>query len=89
MTWICFCPFSWLVSCTTVGDGTPAALATVVASDTDKVWEDTNHDWPPLKSIPSLSPRVDSEMIPITMITAEMPNHHLRLPMKSKEVSPR
>ena len=56
---------------------------------TVNVGEVTNHDCPPLKSMPSLRPRVPREMIPSTMMMAEMPNHHLRLPMKSNEVSPR
>ncbi len=83
------CALSWLVSWTTVGWVTPADLAAAVAWATVRVWEETSQDWPPLKSMPSLRPRVDSEMMPTRMMKAEMPNHHLRLPMKSKEVSPR
>ena len=64
------------MSCTTVGWGTPADLAAVVASATVRVWEGTSQDWPPLKSMPWLSPRVEREMIPTRMMMAEMPNHH-------------
>ena len=53
------------------------------------VWELTSHDWPPLKSMPRLSPRVPSEMTPSRMTKAEAANHHRRLPMKSNDVSPR
>ena len=77
------------MSWTTVGWETPAASAAVVAWATVRVCEETSQDCPPLKSMPSLRPRVASETIPSRMIRAEIPNHHLRLPMKSKEVSPR
>ena len=89
VTWICLVWLSWLVSWTTVGWVTPAASAAVVAWATVRVGEATSHDWPPLKSMPSLRPRVPSEMTPSRMIKAETPNHHRRLPMKSKDVSPR
>ena len=72
-----------------MGDATPADLAAVVAWATVRVWEETSHDRPPLKSIPSLRPRVDNDTIPIRMMTADTPNHHRRLPMKSNDVWPR
>ena len=89
VTWICFWPLSWLVSWTTVGEVTPAALAASVAWATVSVWDDTSHERPPLKSMPSLSPWVNREMMPTRMMTAETPNHQRRLPMKSNDVSPR
>ena len=88
VTWIWRWWLSWLVSWTTVGWLTPADSAAAVASATVRVWELTSQDWPPLKSMPALRPRVDSEMIPSRMMMAEMPNHQRRLPMKSNEVSP-
>ncbi len=89
VTSICLVWLTWLVSCTTVGWVTPADSAAVVAWATVSVGEVTSHDWPPLKSMPWLRPRVDREMIPSRMMTAETPNHQRRFPMKSKEVSPR
>jgi hypothetical protein len=90
VTWICRVWLSWSVSWTTVGWVTPADSAAVVASATVRVWEVTSHDWPPLKSMPRLRPRVLSEMTPSRMMRAEMANHHRRsVPMKSNEVSPR
>ena len=59
---------SWLVSWTTVGWVTPAASTAVVAWATVRVGEVTSHDWPPLKSMPRLRPRVPSEMTPSRMI---------------------
>ena len=89
VTWICLVWVIWSVSWTTVGWVTPADSAAAVAWATVRVGEVTSQDWPPLKSMPTLRPRVLSEMTPSRMIKAEMPNHHLRLPMKSNEVSPR
>ena len=89
VTWICLVWLSWSVSWTTVGWVTPADSAAVVASATVRVFEETSHDCPPLKSMPRLSPRVLREMIPIRMMAADTPNHTFRRPMKSKEVSPR
>ena len=89
VTSICRVWLSWSVSWTTVGWVTPADSAAVVAWATVRVGEDTSHDWPPLKSMPSLRPRVLRDTMPRRMMKAETPNHHLRLPMKSNEVSPR
>ena len=48
------------------------------------------HSVPPLNSIPRFSPpRNTIETIPSTMIAVEMANQILRLPTKSKRVSPR
>ena len=89
MTWICFWPLSWLVSWTTVGDGHAGRLGRRGGLGHGERLGRHQPRRPPLKSMPSLRPRVDSEMIPMRMMTAETPNHHLRLPMKSKEVWPR
>jgi hypothetical protein len=89
VTWICRWWVIWLVNWTTVGWVTPADSAAAVAWATVRFWELTNQDWPPLKSIPKLRPRVLSEMMPSTMTKADAANQILRRPMKSKEVSPR
>ena len=89
VTWICLVWSTWLVSCTTVGWVTPADSAAAVAWATVRVGDVTNQDWPPLKSMPRLRPRVPSEMIPSRMTKAEAANHTLRRPMKSNAVSPR
>ena len=44
--------------------------------------------WPPLKSMPRLSPRKPSESMPATMMMPEIRNHHSLRPTKSNEVSP-
>ena len=88
-TSICLVWEIWFVSWTTVGWVTPAASTAEVALATVRVGEVTSHDWPPLKSMPRLSPRVLSEITPSRMMTAEAPNHQRRLPMKSNDVSPR
>jgi hypothetical protein len=72
-----------------VGWVTPADSAALVACATVRVWDETSQDWPPLKSIPRLSPRVLNETIPRRITMAEAANHTRRRPMKSNEVSPR
>ena len=83
--WLLPFPRSW-----TVGSINPVPL---IAS-TAWVWVIPGaamvHCVPPLNSIPRLSPpRRMIERIPSTMMSAEMLNQILRLPTKSKRVSPR
>ena len=74
----------------TVGSITPVPCSAFVAW----VWVIPGagivHSIPPLKSIPRFRPpRSTIEMIPSAMIAAERLNQILRLPTKSKRVSPR
>ena len=77
VTWICLVWLNWLVSWTTVGSVIPADSTAEVAWATVRVGDVTSHDWPPLKSMPRLRPRVPSETMPSRMTTAEAANHHL------------
>ncbi len=84
---VCLLP---VPSNSTVGSIRPVPLRASVAC----VWVTPGaamvHSVPPLNSIPRFSPpRSTIEMIPRTMMAAEMLNQILRLPTKSKRVSPR
>ena len=84
---VCLLP---LPRSSTVGSTTPVPFRASVAW----VWVTPGaaivHSVPPLNSIPRFSPpRSTIETIPSTMIAVEMPNQILRLPTKSKRVSPR
>ena len=76
--------------CGAVGSITPVFLRAFVACVCVTPGAAMVHSVPPLNSMPRLSPpRNTIEMIPRTMMAVEMLNQILRLPTKSKRVSPR
>ncbi len=84
---VCLFP---LPSSSTVGLTNPVPFRASVAWVWVTPGAATVHSVPPLNSIPRFSPpRNTIETIPSTMMAAEMLNQILRLPTKSKRVSPR
>ena len=84
---VCLLP---LPSNSTVGSIRPVPLRASVACVCVTPGAEIVHSVPPLNSIPRVQPpRSTIEMIPKTMMAAEMLNQIFRLPTKSKRVSPR
>ena len=84
---VCLLP---LPSSSTVGSTSPVPFSASVACVCVTPGAAIVHSVPPLNSIPRFRPpRKMMETIPSTMMAAEMLNQILRLPTKSKRVSPR
>ena len=66
----------------------PPFFAAVVIAEIDECGASTSQELPPLKSMPRLNPRNDSEPMPSTMMISEIVNQVRRRPTKSTVVRP-